>query len=424
MGKKVKVLHLILVLSLATIVGVSAQDYSPDSLSMKVYSDGGVDVEYVIEPDTTLAQVNVSLIGEEYQDIIVLDQDGIILDWSLNQGEIMIDTLGSTTITITYTTYSLTDKTGTQWSVGAESETNLVYTLPKGAVLTGLIPSPVGISVVDNQATITMPVGVSSISYLIGTTGTQENALVLLNKAKADVSDALADGLVIDEAETLLIEAIQAYQNQQYTLSEQYSEQVSELIEETEAQAADALTQINAAESIIASRRDQIDIATIKEAETALEQAQTKYDQGLYSEAFVEAENTYNLVLNAPDEEQNGNQTLLYGAVIIVVLVVAGYLYINQQKRGMIQKPDTKQPKVDLDAVFDENPNLRTDDKAVLRYLEETGGVFITEIRDHFDIPKSSAWRMVRRLEENGFISTSMVGGETYLQLKAQEEEQ
>ena len=107
-----------------------------------------------------------------------------------------------------------------------------------------------------------------------------------------------------------------------------------------------------------------------------------------------------------------------------MVLVVAGYLYINQQKRGMIQKPDTKQPKVDLDAVFDENPNLRTDDKAVLRYLEETGGVFITEIRDHFDIPKSSAWRMVRRLEENGFISTSMVGGETYLQLKAQEEEQ
>ncbi len=74
--------------------------------------------------------------------------------------------------------------------------------------------------------------------------------------------------------------------------------------------------------------------------------------------------------------------------------------------------------------VFRKNPHLRTDDKAILRFLEETGGAFITEVREKFDIPKSSAWRMVRRLEEDGIIASSKVGRETYLQLKTQEEKQ
>ncbi|MCW4013474.1 MAG: winged helix-turn-helix transcriptional regulator [Candidatus Bathyarchaeota archaeon] len=408
---------------LGTVASVYAQDYSSDSLAVRVYSDGSVDVEYVIEPDTTLAQVNVSLVGELYQDVIVVDQDGIILDWVINPDGIEVDSLGSTAITITYTTDSLTDKTGSQWSVEVTTDINLVYTLPKGAVLTGLNPAPTGISVIDSQATITMPAGTSSIAYMIGTTGTQEHALVLLNTAKSDVNNAVDNGLIVNEAEAILAQAIQAYQNEQYIQSEQYSTQTSESVAETEIQAAAALNPINEAGAIIESRRNQIDDAIIDEAEALLELAQNQYDEGLYAEARDNAIEAYDLVIDAPIA-QGGNQTLLIAGVVIVVLIGAGYWYMSQKGKKQVQRPDTVQPKVDLDLVFSRHPNLRTDDKAVLRYLEETGGVFVTEVREHFDIPKSSAWRMVRRLEEEGIISTSMVGGETYLQLKAEEDEQ
>lgn len=423
MKKITKISLIISLLMLGTVVSVYAQDYSSDSLSLRVYSDGSVEVEYVLEPDTTLAQVNVSLVGELYQDVIVVDQDGIILDWAIIPDGIEVDSLGSTAITITYSTDSLTDKTGSQWSVEVTTDINLVYTLPKGAVLTGLNPAPIGISVVESQASITMPAGTSSIAYMIGTTGTQEHALVLLNTAKSDVNNALDNGLIVEEAEAILAQAIQSYQNEQYVQSEQYSTQASESVAETEILAANALSPINEASSIIESRRNQINDATINEAEALLELAQSQYDEGLYTEARDNAIEAYDIVIDAPSV-QGGNQTLLIAGVVIVVLIGASYWHMSQKGEKVVQRPDTVQPKVDLDQVFSRHPNLRTDDKAVLRYLEETGGVFVTEVREHFDIPKSSAWRMVRRLEEDGIISTSKVGGETYLQLKAEEDEQ
>ena len=151
----------ILLLNLFTPLALG-QDYTSDSLSVEIYTDGTVDVTYAVEPDTTLAQVNVSLIGENYQDLLAVDQSGIILDWTLSQGGIEVDSLGSTSITITYSTDTLTDKTGSQWSISLEADTSLIYTLPKGAVLVGLDPTPIGITIIDNQAVITMPVGTSA----------------------------------------------------------------------------------------------------------------------------------------------------------------------------------------------------------------------------------------------------------------------
>ena len=78
---------------------------------------------------------------------------------------------------------------------------------------------------------------------------------------------------------------------------------------------------------------------------------------------------------------------------------------------------------MDLDAEFRKRPHLRTDDKAILRFVQESGGAFITEVRDRFDIPKSSAWRMIKRLEDEGLIKSATVGRETYLQLGEPEEE-
>ena len=401
---------------------VYGQDYTLDTLSLNIYSDGNVDVEYVIEPDIIQAQVNVTLIGENYQDVLAVDPDGILLDWTFIDTGIEVDSLGSTSLTITYTTDSITSKTGSQWSISLESEIPVLYTLPAGAVLVGLNPAPTGISIIENQAIITMPAGVSSISYLIGTTGTKEHALVLLNTARADVEEALSNGLVIDEAEGLLAQATQAYQNEQYAQSEEYSSQSSESVDEIVALAGDALTSINALESIIESRRDQIASDTTSEAQNMLDQAEIKYEAGDYTEAQEDAEEAYNLVSNASVEEQGGNMTLYLAGAVIVIVIGAGYWFMSQRGEPSLQKPDAQQPEVDLDMVFRKNPHLRTDDKAVLRFLEETGGAFITEVRERFDIPKSSAWRMVRRLEEDGIIISSKVGRETYLQLRGEDE--
>jgi hypothetical protein len=75
---------------------------------------------------------------------------------------------------------------------------------------------------------------------------------------------------------------------------------------------------------------------------------------------------------------------------------------------------------VDLDLIFEENRFLRLDDKEVIRFIHESGGgVFASELRERFRLPKSSAWRMIRRLEREEIIETRKVGRETFIQISS-----
>jgi len=421
--KRMSQTKLVLMLMLSTSLFVSAawgQDYSPETLILDVFSDGSVNVEYVVEPETTLARVNVTLPGEPYLDLLVVDSDGIILDWDPIDGGVEVDSLGANEITISYSTQSLTNKTGSIWVVSVSSQINAIITLPRDAVLVGLSPTPSGITIVDGKASITMPHGTSSVSYMIGTTGTREHALVLLNNAEKTVNEVRLSGVMVDAAEEILGRARKAYIDGLYSQSEQLSLQAVEAARETEAAADEAMNAVEEAEALIETKAGQVSAEALTQANQLLDEAIEAYEGGEYEVSLTKAEQAYEEALNA-EPETGGNQTLLILGVAVVVLLVAGYMYLSSRQRGLPAKPEAQAPEVDLDAVFRDRPHLRTDDKAVLRYVQESGGTFITEVRERFDIPKSSAWRMIKRLEAEGLLEVSTVGRETYLQLKDQE---
>jgi len=206
---------------------VYGQDYQGVSTAVKVYSDGSASIDLVIEPDPTLARLNISLMGDIYEDILASDPDGIILSWKENADGIEVDGLGVDQIIISYTTPSITNKTGSKWTVMVESDANPIITLPKDAVLVGLSPSPLAITTLDVNTVITMPAGTSSVSYLLGSTGTRENALILLTQAQEQVSE-IGLSAVVTQAEGLLDEAQATYDDGLYSQSEQLSRQAME----------------------------------------------------------------------------------------------------------------------------------------------------------------------------------------------------
>lgn len=414
-------LVLLLFLSASLFVSMArGQDYSPVTMILDVFSDGSVNVEYVVEPEPTLARVNVTLPGEPYLDMLVVDPDGIILDWDPVDGGVEVDSLGADEITVSYSTQSLTNKTGSIWAVSVSSQVNAIITLPRDAVLVGISPTPSGITIVDGKVTLTMPPGASSVSYILGSTGTREHALVLLNNAEGTVDDVRAKGVVVDAAEEILGRARDAYADGLYSQSEQLSLQAVEAARETEAAAEEAVNAIEEAESLVDTKTDQVGTEALTQANQLLDEAIEAYEGGEYEDALTKAEQAYEAALNA-EAETVGSQTLIILGVAVAALLAAGYMYLSNRKRGLPAKPEAQAPQVDLDAVFRDRPHLRTDDKAVLRYVQESGGAFITEVRERFDVPKSSAWRMIKRLEEEGLLEVSTVGRETYLQLKDQE---
>ena len=415
-----KAVMLLLALAAFSLTPIHGLDYTPATLTLEVFADGTVDVEYTFEPDPTLATVNVTLMGEDYMNLLAADQDGLLLDWAIHPGFVEVDSLGSDEIKVSYSTQSLTNKTGSTWSVAVDAPVNHVLAIPAGAVLVELAPPPIDIIVMDNRAIITMPAGPSRVSYILGSTGTREHALVLLSVAKDAVDEAKLGGVIVDDAEAALAQARGAYDAGLYPQSEQYSTEASRLAQETMVLAGEADDAIREARTLMQSKQGKISQGTIEVASGLIDAAEDAYMVGEYAESLTQAEQAQTMLLEA--KETGGiDQTLIIAGAALVALVTAGVFMLR--RRGQAREPERPEEppvNVDLDTIFRDRPHLRTDDKAVLRFIQGKGGAFITEVRDHFNIPKSSAWRMARRLEEEGLLMVSTVGRETYFQLKKQ----
>jgi uncharacterized membrane protein len=67
--------------------------------------------------------------------------------------------------------------------------------------------------------------------------------------------------------------------------------------------------------------------------------------------------------------------------------------------------------------------DLRPDDILVLDYVSEKGGkVFEQEIRSRFALPKTSAWRQIKRLERLGYLKVLKVGSQNQIELLGKRE--
>ncbi len=103
------------------------------------------------------------------------------------------------------------------------------------------------------------------------------------------------------------------------------------------------------------------------------------------------------------------------GAAAIVVAVAAGAFFLTWRSRGMVVEAPAK---FDLDRLFEEHPHLRVDDKEVLRFIAESGGeIFAAELRERFNVPRTSLWRMIRRLEREEVVDVSSVGGQSLVKI-------
>jgi uncharacterized membrane protein len=62
--------------------------------------------------------------------------------------------------------------------------------------------------------------------------------------------------------------------------------------------------------------------------------------------------------------------------------------------------------------------DLRPDDAQVLNFIQENGGkVLEPEIRMRFALPKTSAWRQIKRLERLGYVKVTKIGSQNQIEI-------
>jgi uncharacterized membrane protein len=271
-----------------------------------------------------------------------------------------------------------------------------------------------------------MPSGSVSISYILGVVGTKEHALALRREAEAALLEFQAEGYNVSYAVAMLQKAKDAYDESQFVQAEEIAREVKEWIANTRAVIEAAEQALFEAENSIRDAEDQSRTSSIEEAKNELEAAQKAIDSGNYGDAKKLAEDAILSSQSSEDESTSKFNPLLPLIVIIITFsLIFGFYWKRRVEPIPIEEDVVKQesPEIDLKLLFQENQNLRLDDKEVIRFIYTSGGgLFASELRKRFDLPKSSAWRMIRRLEREEIIVTRKVGRETYIQLCTNED--
>lgn len=403
-------------------LAVAQEDYTPVELVLTVYGDGYVGVDYGIDVDPTKARVNVTLFGSHYQYLLIEDQDGLPLDSSPVSGGLNIDSLGSISMLISYVTPDLTGKVGPIWYLTVESPVNCSIVLPEEAVY-----APTGeelsISIIDGSILLEMPAGVIDISYSLQSTDPREEALAVINGAEAAIQAINTKGVVTTQADGIIGQAYSALDAGQYDQAEQLAGQALMAAQGAEAAALSAQGAIDVATASISAARDAGRTVGLDQAESLLQQAQGAYSSGDYTVAKSLAEQAGTSAAAAtkeeePEPEPGGNMIWYILGFLIVAGGAGAYYFLYMKKKPPVQAE--AQVNVDLDAIFKDNPYLRLDDKEVIRFVSDAGGAaFAAEIRDRFDVPRTSLWRMLRRLEREGIIEMQTVGGQSLVRISS-----
>jgi uncharacterized membrane protein len=169
-------------------------------------------------------------------------------------------------------------------------------------------------------------------------------------------------------------------------------------------------------------------------ASTKLNDANTAFKQGKYSDAESMANDAKNL---AVQEQQTAlsAQTISPENNNIPILITAGaaaagttafiILRKNRAKPMIIPPiPQTNYTPPDKETIFRLRPELRQEDKEMVAFISEKGGrVFESELRKKFLLPRTTMWRAVKRLEREGIVEIEKVDQQNLIKLRKIEEE-
>jgi uncharacterized membrane protein len=405
---------ILLILVASTPLAVGQEYYSPNDLSFTVYDDGYVVVDYTVDVDPTMVRVNVSVFGSLYQNLLILDQDLLILDSTPIEGGLTIDTLGAISASIWYETTDLTWKAGQIWTFAVSAPINSTILLPEGSTIISLSDVPLEMGSLDGRVLLTMPLGDLEISYTVGVVGSREHALVIINDAEDTIDAIHATGVLTPNADAHLESAYSSYDAGLYPEAEVLAAQAKTSAEGTAADASAASLAIENANAAISDANEDERTEGLEAAEDKLAEAESSYALGDYPGALELAEEAEDLAESATGKGSGSNMLLYAGLVVVAAGVGAAYMLMGRSKKA----PEVQAVSFDLDKLFGEHPNLRMDDKEVIRFLAQNRGeTFAAEVRERFDIPRTSLWRMIRRLEGEEIVEVVTIGGQSLIRL-------
>jgi uncharacterized membrane protein len=269
------------------------------------------------------------------------------------------------------------------------------------------------IETVDEQTRLVMPAGSTVVSYTIYIQDSESIATKALLAALAALTAAENVRVVVTASEGLYQEGMKAFEAEDYLTAQEKADESIQLTAEIVRLEVEAKDELDYVQDAIETAVGAGKTVGLDAAMELLDEALTLYSNGEYEEALAKSQEALDTVLLA-EVPGSGNNYLLLGVGLLAVLGIAGFVLTT----GKAEEKAPEEIEIDLELLFEEHPELRIDDREALRFMAEHGGeAFAHEVRERFDIPRTSAWRMVQRLQRFEVIEERKVGGQSLISI-------
>jgi len=438
--------------------------YQVNSVFIGILSNGDSIVQYDLRLKSNTSEITLPLIGGNINEILVRNYLSKYLAYTFNSvtNEIKINSQNESQIRITYQTPDLVNKQEREWSFLIDSAFPFTVKLPNDAVVTNLgEQSPSLIRKLGGQNLLSFDKGRISIDYVIGYAGTREQATISINSAELDLAKAESEhlGINLGSVKDILLNAKTALNQSNFIDAERLATNASDLSSTiTESFEVSKEMMSNATRKIEVFQDMNFDTS---QASEFVSKSNIEFSQGNYPKAIEYA----TLALNSLDVPRQ-EQPFLYSStaylLLIPLAVSFGFFILRKYKRKSNpqvqdtvnkndpynsdnqtniykensfieqQSPGEEQTNTEVtpeksnlqnfvsDAIRQKG-NLKPEEKDILLYIsEKEGAAFEGEIRNKFILPKTSLWRLIKRLERENLIEVRKIGGQNLIKLKFQ----
>ncbi len=362
----------------APTVATAQTEFEFDSTNLQVYRDGLVHVTQNLAVNETLPVFSVSLLGSVVDNLFVLDENQTVLDYELVAGNLTVYSLGTASVSVEYDTYSLTSKDAEVWTFLVDTPYNLTVVLPQGSTIVYLNGVPDSIDTTENTISVSLFAGFWEISY----------TFPFVSPASFVVSNLVVSATEI-KPDTEVTISVKVTNIGGQTGSYSVPFVVDQVLEHTEV------------------------VTLNKEESTTIDFKVTKQNLGTYN-INVDGLVDFFIVTETPSDNggTSGDSTSFpfeYVVVVAVVVSVVVMMFFVFKRKSL-----------KVSSIFEKHPQLNVEEKKVIQFLAANEGqAFESQIRQKFpDIPRTSLWRLVKRLERLEIVKVTKVGLENKVEIK------
>lgn len=159
-------LIILLIISFASAIATAQSNFEVESLNTIVYRDGLVHVREELITNELSPKIVLPLLSASIENLIVLDNNQLPVDYEISGSNLTIFTFGVTNILVEYDTLSLTRKEAEVWTLIADFPNNLQVLLPENSTIIYLSEMPSAIDTIGNSITLSLEAGYWEISYV------------------------------------------------------------------------------------------------------------------------------------------------------------------------------------------------------------------------------------------------------------------